>query len=157
MRIGSLPERETGSDKVVVEAEHVTTSALLHDRKADGVRVRDRTRGQALYPPPRGMVLLGGGELDRYALAGIEQVQRAERRLNSDSIQGETMGLGDHQVRGEQQNATCQCLTKEAIRVGVVLIAPTAQRDPGPAIDEQPGGSGRARGTAPVTRQRMSR
>src|SRR2546430_5908492 len=61
------------------------------------------------------------------------------------------MGLGDDEVGGDQWNSGPESFAEETIRLGMVLVAPAAQRDPAAAIDEQPSGSGgRAGGTVPA-------
>src|SRR5438046_10751949 len=68
------------------------------------------------------------------------------------------MGLGDDEVGGDQWNSGPESFAEETIRLGMVLVAPAAQRDPAAAIDEQPSGSGGgAGGTVPAVRQRTSR
>src|SRR5262249_60842107 len=68
------------------------------------------------------------------------------------------MGLGNDKVGGHQWNSGLESFAEEAIRLGMVLITPASQRDPGAAIDEQSRGlGGGARGTVPATRQRTSR
>ena len=126
----SLPEREPGDKEVVIEAEHVTTSTLLHDGETHGIRIPDRARGQPLQPTPRGGVLVRSREPDRDVWTGIEEVER---------------------------NVTRDRLSEQTVRLGMVLVASAAKRDPRPAIDEQSCGSGCARGTLPVARQRRSR
>src|SRR3989442_10816720 len=68
------------------------------------------------------------------------------------------MGLGDDEVGGDQWNSGPESFAEETIRLGMVLVAPAAQRDPAAAIDEQPSGSGGgAGGTVPAVRPRTSR
>src|SRR2546427_10759834 len=68
------------------------------------------------------------------------------------------MGLGDDEVGGDQWNSGPESFAEETIRLGMVLVAPAAQRDPAAAIDEQPSGSGGgAGGTVPAVWQRTSR
>src|SRR3989441_5566688 len=68
------------------------------------------------------------------------------------------MGLGDDEVGGDQWNSGPESFAEETIRLGMVLVAPAAQRDPAAAIDEQPSGSGGgAGGTVPAVRQRTAR
>ena len=47
------------------------------------------------------------------------------------------MGLGNDEARGEQRDATCERVAKQSVRLGMVLVALAAERDPGAAIDEQ--------------------
>jgi hypothetical protein len=51
------------------------------------------------------------------------------------------VSLGNDQVRGDQGNSTTDRVAEQAVGLGVMLIPPAAQRDPGAAIDEQPCGS----------------
>src|SRR5262249_58759180 len=68
------------------------------------------------------------------------------------------MGLGNDKAGGHQWNSGLESFAEEAIRLGMVLVTPASQRDPGAAIDEQSRGlGGGARGTVPATRQRTSR
>src|SRR3989441_10982097 len=68
------------------------------------------------------------------------------------------MGLGDDEVGGDQWNSGPESFAEETIRLGMVLVAPAAQRDPAAAIDEQPSGSGGgAGGTVPAGRQPTAR
>jgi hypothetical protein len=46
---------------------------------------------------------------------------------------------------------------KQALGLEMVLVAPASQREPGAAIDEQPGGNADAFGTGGAARQRTSR
>src|SRR2546428_9268968 len=67
------------------------------------------------------------------------------------------MGLGDDEVGGDQWNSGPESFAEETIRLGMVLVAPAAQRDPAAAIDEQPSGSGGgAGGTVPAGPPRTS-
>jgi hypothetical protein len=125
--------------------------------KPDGIRVRDRMWRQALQPPARPRVIVGGREMNRQARAGIEALQRVERRLNARTMEHEPVGFGEDQIRGEKRDPTRDRLTEEPISLGVVLVAPATQPDPGAVIDEQPCGAGGARDTVPATRQRTFR
>src|SRR5262245_37689768 len=74
---------------------------------------------------------------DRHARARIEQVKRTPRWVDAGAKQRQAMGLRDHEIRRDQRHWLRERLSEEAIGVGMVLIAPAAQRDPRPAIDEQ--------------------
>jgi len=153
-----FPKGEAGGGEIPVEAEDVTAPARLHDRKADGVRVRHRTRRQPLEPAARGGMLGSGREMNRDVRAGVETFDTAQCRMRAGAEEGQPMGLGDDEIRGEEGNPAREGLAEQSIGLGVVLVAPAAQRDPGAAIDEQASGNGGgARDTVPVARQRRSR
>ena len=64
------------------------------------------------------------------------------------------MGLGNDQARGDERNAARERIAEQAVGVGMMLVAPAAERDPGAAIDEQAGrGGGGGSGRGPATRQ----
>jgi len=79
-----------------------------------------------LQPATRGGVIAGGREVNCHARAGIKALQRAERWMNSCPEEGEAVGLGDDEVRGEQRNVTRERFAEEAIGLDVVLVAPAA-------------------------------
>ena len=154
----AFPEGEARGREIPVEAEDVTTPARLHDRKADGIRVRHRARRQPLEPAARGGMLGGGREMNGDVGTGVETFQTAQSRLRARAEEGQPMGLGDDEIRGEQGNPACERLAEQSIGLAVMLVAPAAQRDPGAAIDEQASGNGGgARDTVPGARQRTSR
>lgn len=81
--------------------------------------------------------MLGRREVDRHTGAGVDQLEKAPRRLHADAEEREPMSLGDDQARGEERDAARQRLTDQAVGLGVMLVAPAAERDPGAAIDEE--------------------
>jgi hypothetical protein len=89
-------------------------------------------------------MIVRGGEVNPHARAGVEPLQGAERGLDAGAKEGEAVGLGEDEVRGEQRNAARERLAEEAVGLDMVLVAPAAQRDPRAAIDEQSGGRGDA-------------
>lgn len=154
----SLPQRETGRGEVLIEAQDMAARGRRHDGEADGIRVRDRPRRQPLEPATGRGVIVRSREVDGHARARVETFQRPERRLNTGPEERQPVGFRDDEIRGQERDATPEGLPNETIGVTMVLVAPTSQRDPGPAIDEQSGGSGaEASGTVPATRQRRSR
>lgn len=50
------------------------------------------------------------------------------------------MHLGEDKVARQERDASSERFPEEVICLGMVLIAPTPQRDPRPAIDEQSAG-----------------
>jgi len=103
--------------------------------------------------------MLGGGrEMNRDVRAGVETFEPAQCRMRAGAEEGQPMGLGDDEIRGEKGNPARERLPEQSIGLDVMLIAPAAQRDPGAAIDEQASGNGGgARDTVPGARQRTSR
>lgn len=154
----SSPELEAGHGEILVEAENVPATFGRHDGKAHGVRVGDVPRREAFEPAAPFLVIADGGEMNRNTGAGVDPIERFQCRLVPDTKQGEPVGFGDNQVRGEQRNPSPDCVAEQAVGVGVMLVPPAAQRDPGTAIDEQLCGSrGGLRGTLATARQRRSR
>lgn len=103
-------------------------------------------------------MIAGRGETNRYARARIDTIERSQCRFDPNPEQGEPVSLGNDQVRGDQGNSTTDRVAEQAVGLGVMLIPPAAQRDPGAAIDEQPCGSrGGVLGTLATARQRTSR
>ena len=136
----------------------MATPRRLHYREADSIRVGDRPRRQALDPATRCGVMVSRRKVDRHGPTLIDAFQRSERGLNTGAEEGQAMGLGDDEIRREERDPAPERLSEQAVGVGVVLIAPAPQRDPGAAIDEQAGGNGGdAPGTGLAARQRRSR
>src|SRR5437867_4529698 len=103
-------------------------------------------------------MLVRGRKMNRDALAGVDALQCAQRGLYAGPEERQAMGLGNDEVGRHQWNSGLESIAEEAISLGMVLVAPAAQRDPGAAIDEQSRGSGGgAGGTVPAARQRTSR
>jgi hypothetical protein len=80
--------------------------------------------------------------VNRHAGALVYQLQKASRRLHAGAKQRQAMGLGDDQSRSEKRDATRERVTKQSVRLSMVLIALATERDPGAAIDEQAWRSG---------------
>src|SRR5262245_43172019 len=130
----AAPEREAGRREVVIEAQDVAARHRLHDREADGVR--DRARRGPIEPPAGGRVVPRRGGVDVDARGGVYSVQCARGRLDADPKERQAMCLRDHEVRRDEGDASLEGLAEQPIGLDVVLIAPTAQRDPRAAIDE---------------------
>lgn len=81
--------------------------------------------------------MLGVREEDRNARAGLDQLEEAPRRLHAGTEEREPMSLGHDQARGEQWDAAPERFPKQAVSLGVMLVAQAAERDPGAAIDEE--------------------
>src|SRR2546427_8676501 len=153
-----VPQREAGGREVLVEADDVPARERFHDREADGIGVGDGTRRHALDPATRRCMVIRRRKMNRDALAGVDTFERPERGLDAGPEERQAMGLGDDEVGGDQWNSGPESFAEETIRLGMVLVAPAAQRDPAAAIDEQPSGSGGgAGGTVPAVRRRTSR
>ena len=86
---------------------------------------------------------------------GIDLVERTMCCLEADTEQRETMNLRDHKVRRDQRDPLLDGRPKCAVGIRVMLVAPAAQRDECPAIDEQ--SCGDACGAAGAARQCRSR
>lgn len=153
-----MPQLEAGDREVPIEAERMTAVQVLHHGEADSIGIGHRPRCQALQPPARRRVVLGAREVNRHALARADAVQRPQGGLNAGAEERQSVNLGEDEVGGEQPDAPPECFPEETIRLGMMLIPPTPQRDPGAAIDEQPGGfAGGAHGTERAALQRRSR
>jgi len=150
----AVPEREASGRAIVIEAQDVVARHRLHDREADGVRERDRARREPIEPPAGGRVVRGRGKVNIDARTGVYAIQCPRGRPDADSKEREAMCLGDHEVRRHELDVPLERLAEQPIRLDVVLIAPTAQRDPRAAIDEQSGGRGAVPGTVRAARQR---
>ena len=96
-------------------------------------------------------------KLGRQQLARIDALQQQSGSAHADVKQNEAVHLGDDQVGGDQRNARLRRAAKQPIRLGMILIAETDQRDPRAAIDEHAVARGDdVPGTAPVSPQRRS-
>jgi hypothetical protein len=83
-----------------------------------------------------------------YARARVDAVEPLPSGLDPDPEEDETVDLGKYQAGSHERDAPPERLSEEAIRLGMMLIAPAPERDPGPAIDEEPSGAARgAHGT----------
>src|SRR6185436_10325098 len=151
----SAPESEARGGEVLIEGEDVATAGRLHDGEAHRIRIRHGSWAESFQPASRGGVVSGCRELNRHARALVDQLQKASRRLYTRAQQRQAMGLGDDQTGGEQRDATRERGAKQPVRLGMILVALAAERDPGAAIDEQAwrsGGGWCDRG--PASRQR---
>lgn len=153
------PEREPGRFEVAVEAEHLPAAGGLHHGEAHGVRVRDGTRRQSLQPAAGRGVILAGRESDAHAWARLQSLQRSPRGPHPEPEEDEPVHLGKDEIGRDERRLTADGLPECVLRLGVMLVAPAQQREPAPAIDEEPSGDvvAAARGTGPAVRQRRSR
>lgn len=153
-----VPKLEAGRREILVEAEDVLALRRRHDGKAHGVRVGDGPGRQALQPEAPFLMVAGRRETNRYTRTRVDAVECSQCRLEPGPEQREPVSFGQDEVRGDQRNALTDRVAEQAIGLGVMLIPPAAQRDPGAAIDEQPCGSrGGALCTLATARQRKSR
>src|SRR5690606_3909780 len=118
-----------------------------HYGEAHGVRVGDGPRGQALEPAEGLLVIAGSREMEIQARAGVHALESTHGRLQSGAKQGESVNLRDYEVCRDERQSLPYRLAKEAVGLGVMLITPAAQGNPGAAIDEQSSGCAGARGT----------
>jgi hypothetical protein len=81
-------------------------------------------------------MIVGRREVNRHAATCIDALQRAQPRLDARPVERQPMRFRNDEVRREQRDAARKRLAKKTVGLGVMLIAPAAQRDPGSAIDE---------------------
>jgi len=67
--------------------------------------------------------MAGQREVNRHAGALVDQLQKAPRRLYAGAKECQAMGFGDDQARGEKTNPTRERVSKQAVRLGMVLVA----------------------------------
>jgi hypothetical protein len=152
------PEREAGDLEVPVEGEGVAAPRRLHDGEADRIGIRDWTGRQPLQPAARSRVILGGREVAAHAGAGLDTLEGEPGRPRPKAEEDQAVHLRKDQIRREERHLTPESSAEQPLGIGVVLVAPAEERDPGAAIDEQPGGSAAdVCGRAPDARQRRSR
>jgi hypothetical protein len=123
----------------------------FHDREAHRVRVGNGPRSEPSEPLSRDAVIIGCCEVNDDARARVDSLERTNRWLVPRAEQRQSMQLGNNEIGCDQRNALFDGCTEGAICCHVVLVAPAAQRDPRPTIDEQPCGD--VRGTWRATRQ----
>ena len=103
-------------------------------------------------------MIVGRCELNRDARACIHTIERLQGGLHAGPMQSEPMNLSDDEISGYEEGSLRERLAEQAVSLRMVLIASTAQRDPGAAVDEELSGHVRgALGTAVrAARRRMS-
>ena len=154
----SPPESEARGGEVLIEGEDVAAAGRLHDGEAHRVRVRHRPGAEPFQPALCRGVIVRRREVNRHTGALVDPLEKASRRLPANAEERQAMSLGDDEARGDERDAARERVSKQTVRLGMMLVALAAERDPGAAIDEQAWRSGDGwcdRG--PASRQRMSR
>lgn len=104
-------------------------------------------------------MIVGRRKLNRDARARVHTIERLQGGLHAGPMQREPMNLGDDEIRGYEESTLRERLAEQAVCLGMVLIASTAQCDPGAAVDKELSGHAcDALGTVVrAVRQRTSR
>lgn len=132
-----MPEREAGCNEIAVETQNVSAFRRRHHREADGIRIGDWSRRKTIEPAASLIVVPGRREVHDRARARVDSVEHPQRRLEPRPEQREPVNLRHNQVRRNEPETAADALTKQTVRLGVMLISPAPQRDPGAAIDER--------------------
>src|SRR5438552_3049266 len=135
-RGASAVGHEPGLSEVVVEPEVAPKRELLHDGEARAIDVADRAGAIAAeelprLPPPIRRAFDEEPELPR-----LHRLAEGDRMVDSAPCLQQRDGLGENPFRRDQAQPVGVQPFQQRPRGGVTGVAPVAERDPCPGVDE---------------------